>query len=376
MPSGPCMPLLDTRLLVSPILPEASGADAIGAQFSGMIHLGRSSCISPLLCSPACCFYVHVLHSLRAISKDALVALSAAPKPASILHNSSTLPESTPSVLPDGDLRGPCPRLNAMANHNYIPHNGVVTFTDAILQSNLAATQPPDHSHTCRATVCTPKRRGNYIGKDVLRVIRSFGGTTIPVTLRDSEYVQNLPLTTTDEGEFEEAIEVSGGSKISLARLCVNHVKCVMQPVAISVGVFSMQGVVSLLQARCEVDASFWQILNDQGIASTLTSAACRFSSPPFSAHDNLFNISGFGHNVVTEALRAGILRALLTWGRMNPLKAQSLERVDRVLATLSGSLLRASINDLEIPIDDHIFQGFPVSDKWEAFWSILQRRY
>ncbi|KAF7342399.1 hypothetical protein MVEN_01828900 [Mycena venus] len=37
----------------------------------------------------------------------------------------------------EGDLRGPCPGLNAMANHNFIPHDGVVTFTDAILQSNL-----------------------------------------------------------------------------------------------------------------------------------------------------------------------------------------------------------------------------------------------
>lgn len=36
----------------------------------------------------------------------------------------------------EGDFRGPCPGLNALANHNFIPHNGVVTFTAAILQSN------------------------------------------------------------------------------------------------------------------------------------------------------------------------------------------------------------------------------------------------
>ena len=30
------------------------------------------------------------------------------------------------------DLRGPCPGLNAMANHNYIPHNGVATITEFI----------------------------------------------------------------------------------------------------------------------------------------------------------------------------------------------------------------------------------------------------
>lgn len=32
----------------------------------------------------------------------------------------------------NGDLRGPCPGLNAMANHGYIPHNGVATVTQFI----------------------------------------------------------------------------------------------------------------------------------------------------------------------------------------------------------------------------------------------------
>ncbi|KAI0903293.1 Chloroperoxidase [Ustulina deusta] len=36
----------------------------------------------------------------------------------------------------NGDLRGPCPGLNALANHNYIPHNGVVSLTDVIEQAN------------------------------------------------------------------------------------------------------------------------------------------------------------------------------------------------------------------------------------------------
>jgi hypothetical protein len=34
------------------------------------------------------------------------------------------------------DLRGPCPGLNALANHNYIPHHGVVSVEQAILASN------------------------------------------------------------------------------------------------------------------------------------------------------------------------------------------------------------------------------------------------
>ncbi|KAJ7699114.1 hypothetical protein B0H14DRAFT_2649303 [Mycena olivaceomarginata] len=71
---------------------------------------------------------------------------------------------------------------------------------------------------------------------------------------------------------------------------------------------------------------------------------------PPLSAYDNLFNLSwaiqyylrtAFGHNIVTEAFRA----------------------------------LRASIDELETPLDANTFQGFPVSEKWEAFWSLLQER-
>jgi len=34
------------------------------------------------------------------------------------------------------DLRGPCPGLNAMANHNYIPHNGVATISQFIQGTN------------------------------------------------------------------------------------------------------------------------------------------------------------------------------------------------------------------------------------------------
>ncbi|RAL67849.1 hypothetical protein DID88_008575 [Monilinia fructigena] len=44
-------------------------------------------------------------------------------------------------VPPDfdaGDVRGPCPGLNAAANHGYIPHNGVGTIDDFINGTNVA----------------------------------------------------------------------------------------------------------------------------------------------------------------------------------------------------------------------------------------------
>lgn len=37
----------------------------------------------------------------------------------------------TPNIA-GGDQRGPCPGLNAMANHGYIPHNGVATIQQFI----------------------------------------------------------------------------------------------------------------------------------------------------------------------------------------------------------------------------------------------------
>ncbi|KAF8209703.1 Chloroperoxidase [Mycena galopus ATCC 62051] len=36
-----------------------------------------------------------------------------------------------------GDFRGPCPGLNSMANHNYIPHNGIATW-EQLLNGSLA----------------------------------------------------------------------------------------------------------------------------------------------------------------------------------------------------------------------------------------------
>jgi hypothetical protein len=36
----------------------------------------------------------------------------------------------------NGDLRGPCPGLNALANHGYLPHNGVTTLTQAVTATN------------------------------------------------------------------------------------------------------------------------------------------------------------------------------------------------------------------------------------------------
>ncbi|KAM0702300.1 hypothetical protein Q7P35_011210 [Cladosporium inversicolor] len=47
-------------------------------------------------------------------------------------------------VPPSGDdLRGPCPGLNAMANHNFLPHNGYATITQFIEATNQVVGMGP-----------------------------------------------------------------------------------------------------------------------------------------------------------------------------------------------------------------------------------------
>jgi len=45
----------------------------------------------------------------------------------------------SPPDFSAGDLQGPCPGLNALANHNYLPHNGFATidqFVSALIKSS------------------------------------------------------------------------------------------------------------------------------------------------------------------------------------------------------------------------------------------------
>ncbi|KAJ7808038.1 hypothetical protein B0H14DRAFT_2609237 [Mycena olivaceomarginata] len=162
--------------------------------------------------------------------------------------------------------------------------------------------------------------------------------------------MQYLPLTITAEREFEEAIEGSGGAEYPSPASASTHIKCAVQSTIISVGVFSMRGVISLTQARCDVDASFRQILIDQGIVTALTTAACRLKLAPRSPHTIIYSLV-LGDSILPQ----------------NSVRAQYSHR---------SVPCRASIDELETPLDANTFQGFPVSEKWEAFWSLLQERW
>lgn len=56
--------------------------------------------------------------------------------PAAQLIDVSAAHGFEPPNFENGDLRGPCPGLNAMANHKFIPHDNVVPFNEALLQSS------------------------------------------------------------------------------------------------------------------------------------------------------------------------------------------------------------------------------------------------
>lgn len=55
--------------------------------------------------------------------------------PAAQLVDVTGVHSFTPPNFDAGDQRGPCPGLNALANHNYLPHDGVAAWTDIFNQT-------------------------------------------------------------------------------------------------------------------------------------------------------------------------------------------------------------------------------------------------
>lgn len=46
------------------------------------------------------------------------------------------------------DMRGPCPGLNALANHGYISRNGITSFAEVVTAINQGASINPSITHT------------------------------------------------------------------------------------------------------------------------------------------------------------------------------------------------------------------------------------
>jgi hypothetical protein len=49
-----------------------------------------------------------------------------------VLIDVSGIHKWVPPDLQAGDMRGVCPGLNALANHNYLPHNGMITYVQGV----------------------------------------------------------------------------------------------------------------------------------------------------------------------------------------------------------------------------------------------------
>ncbi|KAJ7801327.1 hypothetical protein B0H14DRAFT_2895909 [Mycena olivaceomarginata] len=159
-----------------------------------------------------------------------------------------------------------------------------------------------------------------------------------------------LPLTITDDHHFEEAIEG------------LRHIKCAVQSSVVSVGVVSMRSVVSLLQARCQVDASFRQI---SSMKECLCPHLFRVSPQlgPFGhAGINYFNVSWAVRYYLTTPFATQYTppSASCRSSPRDPHSCRSFEPLSR---------------SWEFPSTGTAFRGFPISEKWEAFWSILQSR-
>ncbi|KAK1230006.1 hypothetical protein PQX77_006917 [Marasmius sp. AFHP31] len=67
-----------------------------------------------------------IAHHCSAASNSTRCSPHAASRPVNVEGKHKFIPPG------HGDIRGPCPGLNALANHNYLPHNGVATVDQFI----------------------------------------------------------------------------------------------------------------------------------------------------------------------------------------------------------------------------------------------------
>ncbi|KAJ7132484.1 hypothetical protein C8R44DRAFT_902801 [Mycena epipterygia] len=148
------------------------------------------------------------------------------------------------------------------------------------------------------------------------------------------------------------------------------------------------------MYARSRTDVDFRQALIDHGIIEALTGAAVECCLPVLSLVLSLFDdcvwhtyqyiLAPCGHNLITKCLRAGFLKWFFAWGK-GKLRGdrKPSDESSELLWLLAISLvylpvltqLQASIDDLGFPVDANSFKGFPISHKWQQFWSIFERR-
>ncbi|KAJ7144267.1 hypothetical protein C8R44DRAFT_865224 [Mycena epipterygia] len=158
-----------------------------------------------------------------------------------------------------------------------------------------------------------------------------------------------------DDCDFDEVLEATGGTRTALVSLFVRH--------------FSFPILIPSMHARAMMDDDFRQALIEHGIIEALTGAAVECClSPALSVEPLLFDncVWFFG------------------WAKGNFLSNRTpSDDSMQVLWLLSTSLvylpvvaqLQASIDELAFPVNADSLKGFPISDKWQIFWSVFERR-
>lgn len=198
-------------------------------------------------------------------------------------------------------------------------------------------------------------------------------------------YIRDGPALSNDQ-DFEEAVEGSGGTRTSLAALIVRHIKYILELKEMSKTVDSLLYIIPIAKNKSAQDESFSRALIHEGIVKCLSSAAYRLSIPPFYFQPNLFSTcanpllayldTGSRHDLFVECLRAGILRLLFPSARNISFIEAFLLRLSSHLVYLSVlSQLETSIEELNMPVNANSFNGSSVATTWRKFWLLLQRR-
>jgi len=96
---------------------------------TGALAFGIASAFPHLMTSPDSPLVRDALAKRQAVNPDSGAPLPLLPPPFDAAQQHVSTTGQYAFVPPgSGDARGPCPGLNAMANHGYLPHNGIATI--------------------------------------------------------------------------------------------------------------------------------------------------------------------------------------------------------------------------------------------------------